>query len=353
MMDGSQVEESRMVHETDQISRRPRGRNRPGRGRLGALVLAAALATGGCAGAGTGSAANGAGFPSESITMVVSLPAGSAPDAAFRKLASIAEKQIGQSIVIVNKPGGAGTVGLADVATAKPDGHTIGGSGSGALTLQPKLTQTAYQGPADFTHLVQIYQAPMVLFTRTDSGLGNVEDLVARARANPGTVRIGIAGEHDVLDIEGNLLARAAGVQMPTVPMGAGKQVLGVLNNTVEVGIAQPLLVKPHVDSGALRILGVFGESVPAGVSAPLLADSGYPIAEVPDLNLVAPAGLAAPTRDRLVEVFTAAVRSPEFQEFAANGMLVAEPVGADELTAKLDADAARFARYIEEFGWS
>lgn len=326
------------------------------RSRIGvfAAMVAVALVAASCGGPAEGPGeGSGEEFPTRTITMIIPLPAGSAPDGTFRKLASIAEKDLGQEIIIVNKPGGSGTVGTVDVVKAEPDGYTIGMVGIAMLNLQPKVQNTAYEGPGDVTALVQVTEAAMSLFAKADSDIKTVDDLVSEAKSNPGKVTIGVAGARDLTDVEGRLLAREADADIKTVPMGPGKQVLGVLNGTVAAGIAQPLIVKPHVEGGKLRFLGIFGEQVPPGVDARLLKDQGYDVTTIPYEFLIAPKGMPDDVRDRLVKVFGDAVKSQEFQDFAKQGSLLASYLGHEELSAKLTKDDEAYADLIKEFGWS
>lgn len=330
--------------------RRPRRMRR----RTGVVALAGALlATAACGGdSGTsGTSDQGASnFPTKAITLIVPLDAGSAPDASFRKLASIAEKDLGQSIVIVNKPGGAGTVGTADVINAKPDGYTIGMSAVAMVAIQPKLQETSYQGPDDMEPLVQVVEAAMALFVRTDSGINSAEDLAARAKETPGKVTIGVAGKNDLTDILGRIMARELDAEMPTVPMGPGKQVLGVLNGTVVAGISQPLVAKPHVETGDMKFLGLFGEKAPPGVEAELFIDQGFDVRKVPYEFLFAPRGVPEDVKEILTEAFGNAVKSPEFQEYAEQGSLIASYLGPDELAAKLAEDQEEYGSLIDSF---
>lgn len=289
-------------------------------------------------------------FPTKSITLVVPLDAGSAPDASFRKVASIAEKSLGQKIVIVNKPGGAGTVGTADVINAKPDGYTVGMSAVAMVAIQPKLQKTSYQGPQDMDPLAQVVEAAMALFVKTDSGISSPEDLAAQAKAKPGKVTIGVAGANDLTDILGRIMAKELETDIPTVPMGPGKQVLGVLNGTVVAGISQPLIVKPYVDSGEMKILGLFGEKVPPGVDAGLFIDQGFDVRKVPYEFIFGPKGMPADVREILVKAFADAVKSPEFQDYAKQGSLIASYLGPDELAAKLAKDQEEYGSLIDSF---
>lgn len=341
-------------------TRLAQARWRRGSVRSYATAVAAAsvlLLTAACGDSGTtgksGTSGSGDDFPTKPVTLIVPLDAGSAPDAVFRKIAGVAEKSLGQKIVIVNKPGGAGTVGTVDIVNAKPDGYTVGMSAVAILDIQPKLEKTGFQGPADVDPLVQVDEAAMALFVKSDSGISSAEDLAAKAKASPGKVSIGVAGKNDLTDILGKTIARELGTEIPTVPMGPGKQVLGVLNGTVNAAIAQPLVVKPHVESGKMKILGLFGEKVPPGVDAKLFIDQGYDVKKVPYEFIIAPKGLPQGVRAKLVKAFGDAVKSPEFQDFAEKSSLIASYLGPDELTAKLAKDEKEYATLLESFSKS
>jgi tripartite-type tricarboxylate transporter receptor subunit TctC len=112
-------------------------------------------------------------FPTDEITFIMPLPAGSAPDVTFRRLSELAEEGLGQRIVIVNREGGGGTVGLGELATAEPDGHTIGMGAIAMVAMQPVMQDTTFEGPEDFEPIMNAVGATFVMFSPAGRHLSN------------------------------------------------------------------------------------------------------------------------------------------------------------------------------------
>lgn len=200
---------------------------------VGMFLLAA-----GCGGGGGDGKAE-ANYPTREITFIMPFESGSAPDSTFRQLSKIAEEELGQPLVINNRPGGGGTVGVSEVVSAQPDGYTIGMSPVATLTIQPLLQDTAFEGPGDVQPIIQTNAAPMVLFVNADSGIETIEDYVNQAKENPSSIKIGMGGgEHTIIDVEVEQLMREADIELKKVAYGAGEQVLAVVNGTIESAIS-------------------------------------------------------------------------------------------------------------------
>ncbi len=292
-------------------------------------------------------------FPTEEIELVVTFPAGAAPDSTARALAGVAEEELGQPVVVVNRPGGAGTVGLSEVASAEPDGYTVAFSVSSAMTYQWRLIDTAYEGPDTLQPIAQTNLVPSVLFVRADSGIGTIEDFVERAREEPGSLKVGVPARASVQDLQARLFQREADIEFEIINYEPGEQTTSVLNGTVDAGVAQPGLVTQYVRNGDLQILGFFGEQKPEGegIDAPLFPDAGYAVRETAYEGVVGPEGIPEERVQTLANAFQTAAESDEFQEFTRETYGLPAYLGAQEFGEKLAADVERNLEYIEEFG--
>jgi len=314
------------------------------------VVLLVASFTAGCGSIGGGGA--GGSYPNKEIEFIVPFEPGSAPDSTFRKLTDVAEEELDQSIVIVNRPGGGGTIGTTEIINANPDGYRIGMSAIAALTIKPEITNTAYQGPDDLQAIIQPNVAPVALFVRADSGIETIDDFVQRAKEAPGALAIGIPGAYSILDLDVDLLKSETGIEVEEVVYDAGKQVPAVVNGTVDAGVAQPAPLMQYIDKGDLRILGIFGEQRPEGLDAPMFTEAGYDITEIPYEFVVGPKDMPADRVQVIHDAYKAAMESQEFQDYVSQQKVIAEYVGMEDLQQKLEGDHRAHAEYIEQLGW-
>lgn len=291
-------------------------------------------------------------YPTKPVTLVVPFNAGSAPDTTFRVLAEESEKVLGQKVVILNRPGPGGTIGVAEVARAAPDGYTIGMAAVAILALQPLLQELPFKGPGDVALVAQTNEAPMALAVSAESAWRKLDEFLAEAKRRPGEVSIGLGGGfHTILHVELALLEKSAGVRFNVVPFNAGAQLPAVLGGTISSGLGQTALFAPHVRSGKLRLLGQFGETRVA--DAPTFKEQGHDITVIPYEFVIAPKATPAPVLERLAAAFRGAVESPAFRDYAQKRGLIVSYLGPAELARRLEADARLYRQVVEEFGWA
>jgi tripartite-type tricarboxylate transporter receptor subunit TctC len=295
-----------------------------------------------------------AAYPTKTITLVVPFRAGSAPDTTFRILAELAEKDLGQKIVVLNRPGPGGTIGTSEVVQAAPDGYTIGMSAVAVVVLQPLLQDLPYKGPDDMALIAQTNAAPTAMAVKADAPWRTLDQLLADAKKRPGQISVGLGGGlHTVLHVGVALLERAAGVRFNVVPFDAGAQLPAVLGGTVDVAIGQTVLFSPHVKAGKVRALAQFAETRVKGYEdVPTLKDAGYDVALIPYEFVIAPKGTPRAVVERLAATFQKAVESPTFRDFADKRGLVVHHLGPQALEERLRGDAALYRRVVDEFGW-
>lgn len=323
---------------------------------LAPLSVVAALLLAACGGGGTGGGEEPEEqYPTQDIRFIMPFEAGSAPDTTFRKLAKLAEEQLGVPLVFVNRPGGGGTVGVSEVVHAKPDGYTIGMSPVAPLTVQTQLQDTGYQGPKDIQPIILTNAAPMVLFVNADSDIKSIDDYVKAAKENPGAIEVGMGGGlHTIIHVEVVRLERETGIELKEVPYGAGKQVLDVVNGTITSAISQPAVAREQAQAGNIRILGIFGEEKPTALEdVPLFTEAGYEVTQIPYEFVVAPKGIAKEKIQVLHDAFEKAMSSEEFTEYVNKFSILRTYAGPDELAEKLSEDAQFYADLIQELGWT
>jgi tripartite-type tricarboxylate transporter receptor subunit TctC len=286
-------------------------------------------------------------FPEREITFIVPFPAGSAPDGTFREITSRVEEELGQTVVLQNREGAGGTVGLAELFDAEPDGYTIGMGSTGPLMVQPHLIDTAYPGPEGFEPILQTNAAPMVLFVNADTGIETIEEYVDAASADPGALRVGLV-DQSVLRAEMELLMEQADIEVTVVPYGAGEQVTAVVDGTVESGVAQPAVVMQHEETGSVNIVGVFGTEQPEGLDAPLFQDAGYDIPFIVFETVLAPLGTPPERIEILHDAFRAVLEQDEMVEYFTDRMALPLYLSTEELAQRFEEDAAVYAELAE-----
>jgi putative tricarboxylic transport membrane protein len=294
-------------------------------------------------------------YPTKPVALVVPFAAGSAPDITFRILCEQAEKDLGQKLLVLNRPGAGGTIGVREVARAAPDGYMIGMAAVAVLLLQPLVIDGGSAGPDDFTLLAQTNEAPMALAVNASARWRTLDEFLAEGRRRPGEVSIGLGGGlHTVLHVQLVLLEKSAGVRFNAVPFGAGAQFPALLGGVIDGAVAQTALYAPHVKAGKLRVLGQIAPSRVKGFEdVPTLAELGHDVTLIPYEFLISPKGTPSPVAQRLVAAFRKSVESSAFREHADRTGLLIRYLGPQELAERLRTDAAQFRRVVGEFGWA
>ena len=258
-----------------------------------------------------------AAFPERPIQIVVPFAAGSPPDVLARLIADGWKRNGFAEAVIVNQPGAGGSLAVAQVAKDAPDGYTVALAGDAALLVNPALYPNLLQSPLqELAPVSQLVVTPTVLVVGKDSPARNVADLVALARAKPGSVSFASAGAGTSSRRNGELLKRRAGVEMVHVPYRTSP-LPDVAEGRVTMFFANPATAAALVAAGRVRAIAVAArERLARWPDVPTLAESGYP--EVDSLawfGLVAPSGTPPDIVERLQAEAAKALRDPTAAE--------------------------------------
>jgi len=314
-----------------------------------------ALLAAGCALAMTVMGVNAQTFPSKPITLVVPFPAGGALDAVARPMAEAMRKSLGQAVVVENVAGAGGTVGTGNVARAAPDGHTIllGSVATHAIAagIYPKLS---YDPIAGFAPITQLTRGPLVLAAGPQFKVSTVGELVAAAKASPGTINYASTGNGTALHVAGELFKSAAGINVLHVPYrGGGQAMTALLAGEVSYIIGNTQLVMPLISGGKIKALAVTGERRLAALpEVPTFAQAGTPGVDVVTwFGLFAPAGTPPEIVRQLHAAATAALRSDAVQQSLAT--LGDEPVGSSvaDFTSFVRAEHQRWVQITRSAG--
>ena len=302
---------------------------------------------------GLGAGISMAAYPDRPITMIANYTPGGSSDMSARALAKYAQKQLGQPIMVVNKPGAAGSLGVGAIAAAKPDGYTIGLTTYGPLTMAPHMYDLPYNALTDFEYIMGYGKYMYGPCVRSDSAIKTVKDLIDYAKANPGKVKYSDPGKATPNNFGMILLGKAAGVQWESVTFkGAPEAVTACLGGHVDVVSQNPLDVVPYIQAGRLRLLVSFCDTrwewVPEVQTA---RELGYKFDVVSWLALGAPKGTPGPVMEKLRSIFKMAMGDPEFLDIMKN-MYIPVVYRTPEEYKKLVEDGYReMEKLIREIG--
>jgi tripartite-type tricarboxylate transporter receptor subunit TctC len=261
------------------------------------------------------------GYPNKPVRIVVTYPPGGGADLMARLIAPKMGESLGQPVVVENKPGASGQIGAAEVARAAPDGYTIMLDAS-SFAVNPSLYAKLPYDPAKaFQPLAVLALYPNMLVVTPSYPPRDVKELVALAKAKPGTVAFASSGNGSAQHLAGELFKQKAGVDMTHIPYkGGGPALNDVMGGQVPVFFANIASGLAHVKGGKLRALALTGAKRASSLpDLPTMAEAGIPGYEVYEWNaLFAPAGTPAPVVEKLAVAIAKAMQSPEVKERVA-----------------------------------
>nr|WP_316643397.1 tripartite tricarboxylate transporter substrate binding protein [uncultured Roseateles sp.] len=254
-----------------------------------------------------------AAYPERPITFICPWPAGGTADQTMRALCAAAAKHLGQTLVVENRTGASGMLGLRAMALAKPDGYTIGQIPI-SVTRFSQLGSVQIDPLKDLTYIARTSGQTFGIAVQANAPWKTLKDLVAYAKAHPGKVNYGSAGIGGATHVGMEEFAMAAGAQFNHIPFKGGSDALqALLGGHIEV-LADSSSWAPHVLSGKLRLLATWGEQRTTDFKeVPTLKEAGYNVVVDAPNGIGAPKGLEPAVAARLREAFKAAAASPEF----------------------------------------
>jgi len=276
-------------------------------------------------------------FPAKPITIMVGFSAGGSTDSIIRAVSKGAKNVLGQPIVIMNVPGGGGTVALVNLMKKEPDGYTLASLTTGAVSAQ-YMRDIPFKLLQDFTPVADIVSFHAGLVVRSDSPWKTMKDFVAFAKANPGKVRYSTAGPGMSQHLVMERLGHEENIKWVHIPYGGGVEAVTALLGGHVDACSQVTEWKPYVDAGRLRLLAVYGESrMPHYPEVPTLKDLGYRISLAPFISLTAPKGLPMERAKILANAFKKGMDDPEFNQVRDQFFMASDYKDPEE-----------FAKYLE-----
>jgi tripartite-type tricarboxylate transporter receptor subunit TctC len=258
-------------------------------------------------------AEKGTDFPTKPIQLVIPYAAGGGTDVTGRALANAVTKYLpeGSSVVAENKVGASGTLGLAEVSQAEPDGYRISMATTGNIAIQPNYGNTPYSYD-DFEPIIGALSVPHVLVVKADAPWKTIEEWFEYVKANPGKFNYSTPGKGNTQHLNMEGIALKDGLKLNHVPFdGAAPALTALLGGHVEGAIVQLYEAMPHVDSGDLRILANTGDTKSETLDLPMVKDMGY-IGLDAFTGVVAPKGTPKEVVTILHDAFKQALEDPK-----------------------------------------
>jgi len=298
------------------------------------------------------SAPAGAAWPERPIRMVVPFAPAGASDLVTRMIGIPLGQALGQTVVIENVAGANGTLGINSVAKAAPDGYTLLVTSS-VFVVNPSLSKAATYDPnTDFAPIVDLGGSPNVIVTRPDSGIKDIADLIARAKAQPDYFNYASAGVGSITQLSIELMQLRTGARLTHVPFtGAGPAVQAALAGTTHLAGVNISVAMPHIKAGTLKALAQTGKTrwfeLP---DVPTLEDAGVPDSASETFQiLLAPAKTPPDIVDKIAQAVIAILQRPEIKDrLAATGFAVAAQ-GPEALRKRIADEVAMWRAVIAQ----
>lgn len=294
-------------------------------------------------------------YPTKPIRLVAPFPPGGVADVLARAIAPELQAALGQQVLVDNKPGAGGNIGAEIVAKAEPDGHTLMLASAGILTINEFLyAKTPFDPATAFAPITVVGDMPNIVVLHPRAGVGTLKELIDKARAQPGKLDFGSAGNGTTTHLAIVLLEQAAGIKLAHVPYkGAAPAVQDLVAGQIDGLVDNPPLVLPHVRSGALKALAWAAPQRMAILpDVPTAAEAGLPGFEASSwFALVAPAGTPPEIVARLNAEAAKILKDPKMvEQFAQRGIrLVGNP--AAEFAAFIPKERARWGDIVKASG--
>jgi tripartite-type tricarboxylate transporter receptor subunit TctC len=294
-------------------------------------------------------------FPTRPIRMIVAFSAGGTTDYVARVLADKVQAQLGQAVVIENKPGANGAIGADVVSKAAPDGYTLFFSTAGALSIIPSMrTDLPYDPLKSFTPILPTARNTVVFAVNSGLGVATAQEMIARAKDKPGTITVAVTGIGAISHLTVEMLQLAAKIKLQVVPYrGAGAAIADLIGANVNAMSAELPVLMPQIKAEKAKFLAVAAQNRSEVIpDVPTWPELGYPDVVADNWS-----GILAPPRTppavvaKLNAAFNAVVKDPEVKrKLADNGV---STIGGtpEDLTALITSETARWRKVVAETG--
>ena len=293
-------------------------------------------------------------YPSRPIRLIVPSAPGGSPDISSRIFAPEIARQMGQQLVVDNRSGAGGVIGFEMVARAPPDGYTLGYATFALSTVPSLLSHLRYDAMRDLQMVMHITSTPNVLAVFPGLPVKSIEELLAHARKNPGTLHFGSSGSGTSLHLAGALLMSMTGVNLVHVPYkGVDQAVVATIGGESQIIIHNSAPMFPHVKAGRVRGLAVTtAKRVSILPELPTVAEAGVPGYEIaPWGGIIAPKGIPKDILARLNTEFNIALKSKTVQDTYAAAGVIGVGGTPEQFTEFLRTETEKWGTLIRRLG--
>lgn len=292
-------------------------------------------------------------YPDKPVTMLAGYPPGGLVDLVARLLAEGMKPKFPRGLNVVNRPGAAGAVAVAELARAAPDGYTIVLTPDSALVIAAQLQDLAYKTPDDYEPFINLVAYYPMIAVRTESEYKTIQDLLADAKANPGKIRVGSPGEGTTSHLNLEELMAKTGTKMIHVPFqGWAQSSPALLGGHIEAVVAQPGDLKGPVDGKRMRVLVNFRpERLKSFPDAPTAKELGWDVANGVWYMLLAPNGTPPAVVRYAHDAAKAVIEAPKFAADMANRGIDVDYRPGNALRADLWREYKAYSQLLRSVG--
>ena len=295
-------------------------------------------------------------YPTKPITMIVPFPPGGLADIVARPVAEAMSRDLGQPVVIENKGGAGGGIGMGLVAKSPPDGYTVLMALS-SYSVIPEADALLGRAPmysfASLRPIARITADPTVLAVRAEAPWKTAKDFVEDAKKRPGAINYGSSGNYGTMHVPMEILAQNANIKMTHVPFtGAAPAIVALLGGQIDAVSTGPATVVQHVKAGKVRVLAHWGNGkLDALPDVPALKDAGYDAEYAQWSGLFVPSGTPEPVAQRLRAAARAAANDPKVKEVILNAGSPILYQDTPDFEKYVQADVRRMADVVKKIG--
>jgi putative tricarboxylic transport membrane protein len=293
-------------------------------------------------------------FPTQPIRLVVPFSAGGPTDTAGRLIAEPLLRQLGQRLVIENRPGASGVPGTEAVVSGANDGYTLVVGGIAPVVLVPAVKKLRYSVDTDLVPLGLIWRSPQILAVRPSLNVSTVADLVAHAKANPDKLTFGSAGIGTVTHLANELFKREAGIRFTHVPYrSTSNSVVDLMGGQIDAIFGDVAILAPQVKANTIKALAITAaKRSPLLPKLPTMVEAGLPNVQTEVwFGLLAPARTPAPILAKLKAAVKAAQLDPEYQAALLKYGTELDNVGSEQFAEFIQTESKRWTPILRETG--
>ena len=294
-------------------------------------------------------------YPNKPIRLVVGFAPGGAADYVARAMSDSLGKAIGQPIVVENRAGAGSSIAAEAVAKAAPDGYTVLIASPSSISVNPALNPKLGYSARDLAPITKVSSSPLVIAANPATGISSVQDLIARAKKEPGVLNYASAGNGSAPHLGAALFIQLTGVQMTHIPFrGGGPAIQSVVAGDTQLTFGTPPSVLPMVSAGRLRALAVSSRERTVLVpGVPGMVEAGLPEYSIEFwYGLFVPAGTPPAIIKKIFEAATSAMQQPSVKTaLAREGTDVALSQSPEQFAAFLNEDAKFWVKLVKDAG--